>query len=214
MIGLALVAATATAIAGGSWSDKLNYRYSNGTSLKVTEPDGFKVTVTMPDGSDKTDTVPALFPMADQDAYVKVTLASPDGAQWSKKIEIRAKQQAELALAFKADTAQPAGRPAGRTFTGKVFNLGGGCGKAYKATIKLELLRSADGAVAQTLQIDHNTHQNIQLAGGKYDVRVFMWSGSVWDHVLTGSADVAKDGWQVGFGCKPGTSKPTVQSVE
>jgi len=82
------------AIAGGTWSDKMNYRYSKGTSLKVTEPEGFKVTIVGGDGAEKADTVPALFGLPDQDAYVKVTLVAPDGTQWTKKVEVRANQQA------------------------------------------------------------------------------------------------------------------------
>ena len=78
-IALLMVAAT-LAFAGGNWSDKLNYRYSSATSLKVTDPEGFKVAVVMPDGNEKTGTVPELFTLPDQDAYVKVTVTAPDGA--------------------------------------------------------------------------------------------------------------------------------------
>jgi hypothetical protein len=210
VLGVALVAATATAIAGGSWSDKLDYRYSNTTSLKVTDPDGFKVTVVMPDGNEKADTVPALFQLPDQDAYVKVTLTSPDGAQWSKKIEIRSKQQAQLALAFKADAAKPDGGTKARRYTGKILNQGNGCGQTYNNSIKAEFLRASDGQAEKEIKIDVNTYVNVELPGGKYDVRVFVWSGSVWDHVLTSSVDVAKDAWAAGFGCKRGSKKPTL----
>ena len=210
---VASVALATSAYAGGSWSDKTDYRRSNGTSLKVTDPDGFKVTVAMPDGNDKADTVPAIFALPDQDTYVKVTVFAPDGTQWSKKIEIRANQQASVAVTFKADAAQPA-RTGARRFTGKLYNLASGCGRNYKRQIKMEVLRSGDGTVEQTQQLDDNTHINVELSGGKYDVRVFAWTGSQWDHVLTGTANVTKDGWQIGFGCKRGTKTPTVDSAE
>jgi hypothetical protein len=208
-LGLVVVGVlAAVAVAGGTWSDKINYRYSNGTSLKVTDPEGFKVTVTTADG-DKTDTVPALFALPDQDSYVKVTLVAPDGTQWTKKVEVRAKQQAELAVQFKADAAKPEAPAGNRSFVGKFLNESGGCGKSWAKQIKADFI-AGDGATAKSQTIDPHTYVNMELASGKYDVRVFVKNGDVWDYVLTAPAQIAKDGWNLGFGCPKGTRTPSL----
>lgn len=205
-LGLLIVAAIAsTAVAGGSWADRTNYRYSNGTSLKVTDPEGFKVVVSLPDG-DKADTVPAMFALPDQDTYVKVTLTAPDGTSWSKKIEVRAKQQAELSVQFKPDAAaQPAAK--GRSYVGKFLNEAGGCGHNWKRQIQAQFILG-DGTVAKTQVIDPHTYVNLELAAGKYDVRIKIQNGDVWDFVLTGTANIDKDGWNLGFGCQ--ANKPVL----
>ncbi|HEU0031856.1 MAG TPA: hypothetical protein VFQ53_14580 [Kofleriaceae bacterium] len=202
------------AIAGGSWSDKINYRYSTQTSIKVTEPDGFKVTVTLPDGSEKVGTVPELFTLPDQDAFVKVTLVPTDGSEpWSKKIEVRAKQQAELAVSFKADA--PKGEPAKnvRTYVGRFTNLAGGCGKAWNRQIRIEFLAAQDGATVKQAIIDPKRNIDLQIPSGKYDIRVFINNGSEWKFVITNQHEISKDGWSLGFGCAPGKSEPIVTTL-
>jgi hypothetical protein len=209
LIVLGVVAVVGVASADGKWADQISYRHSEGgTSLKVTQPDGFKVVVTTPEG-DKSGTVPELFQLADHDAYVKVTLTAPDGTSWSKKVEVRAKQQAELSVSFTgAGKAEPATHA--RTYIGKFKNLGKGCSKAYDRTVKAEFLQG-DGTVAATVQVDSTKQAELQVAAGRYDVRIFAWDGANWTFVVTAPQDVpAKDGWLAGFGCKPGTSTPTV----
>lgn len=215
LAGVVLVAVAGVAIAGGAWSDKVAYRYSaGGTSLKVVEPDGFKVTVSTPEG-DKTGTVPELFQLPDQDAYVKVTLTSPDGTSWNKKVEIRAKQQAELAVTYRADSPKAEPAKTARTYIGRFKNLGKGCSKAFDKTIKAEFLHPGDGAVAATVQVDSLKLLEVQVPAGRYDIRVFAWNGADWSFVVTAAQDVpAKDGWLLGFGCKTGTSTPTVIIAE
>src|SRR5688572_5745756 len=90
---LFVLAVGGAAIADASWSDKVNFRRTDRTSLKIVEPEGFKVTVTLPDGKEKAGTVPDLFPLPDQDAFVTVTITPTDGSKpWSKKIEVRSRQ--------------------------------------------------------------------------------------------------------------------------
>ncbi|HEU0031855.1 MAG TPA: hypothetical protein VFQ53_14575 [Kofleriaceae bacterium] len=197
----------------GTWSDKINYRYSNQTSLKVTEPDGFKVIVTLGDGGEKVGTVPELFTLPDQDAFVKVTIVPSDGsAPWSKKIEVRARQQAELSVTFKADPAPKAepAKKAARTYVGRFANKAGGCGRAWSRTIRVEFLISDDGSVVKQAQIDSSQNSDLELPGGKYDVRVYIWNDREWKFVLTSNHDIGKDGWTLGFGCPVGKSTPAI----
>jgi len=210
-MGVVLVIAT-VAWAGGTFTDRpVTYRFSQGgTSLKVLEPDGFKIAVTMADGSVKNGTVPELFQLPEQDAFLKVTLTAPDGTTWSKKIEVRAKQQAELAVAFKADEPKPQDKPASvRSFVGKVENAGHTCGQPYAKSLKVDFLRSTDHSSALTKEIEPNTYINVELPSGRYNVRMFVKTNDVWDFVTSAPADVTKDGWKYAFGCTK-RSKPSL----
>ncbi len=199
MRSLLIVAAFAfTAVAGGSWADKTNYRYTNGTSLKVTDPEGFKVTVTTPDG-DKADTVPAMFALPDQDAYVMVTLTAPDGTQWKKKIEVRAKHQAELSVQFKPDAAQPAA--AVHSYVGRFLNEAGGCGSKWRRQIRVDFI-NADGSKTKQQLIDNHRTVDLEIPGGKYDVRVYIENNGAYEFVLSQPQQISKDNWNMGFGCQ------------
>jgi hypothetical protein len=198
MRSMLIVAAFAsTAVAGGTFADKTEYRHSNATSIKVTDPEGFKVTVALPNG-DKTDTVPAMFTLPDQDSYVKVTVVAPDGTTWSKKVEVRAKQQAELSLQFKADAAQPAG---GHTYVGKFLNEAGGCGPKWKRQIRVDFI-NADGSKTKQQLIDNHKTVDLEIPGGKYDVRVYVENNGGYDFVLSQPEQISKDNWNMGFGCQ------------
>jgi len=212
-MGVVLVIATVAWAGGGTFTDKpVTYRFSQGgTSLKVVEPDGFKIAVTMADGSVKNGTVPELFQLPEQDAFLKVTLTAPDGTAWSKKIEVRAKQQAELAVAFKSDEPKTQEKPASvRSFVGKVENAGHTCGQPWTKSLKVDFLRGSDHASALTKEIEPNTYVNVELATGRYDVRMYVKTNDVWDFVTTAPADVTKDGWKYSFGCTKRTSKPSL----
>jgi hypothetical protein len=207
-LSLIIVAAlSSVAVAGGTWADKIEYRHSTGTSLKVTDPEGFKITVSLP-GGDKTDTVPAMFALPDQDSYVKVSVVAPDGTTWSKKVEVRSKQQAELSLQFKTDAGNTA--TPGRSTVGKFLNEGGSCGSTWARSIKADFV-AADGTTALSKQIDPHTYTNLDLASGKYDVRVFVKTNDVWDYLLTTKQELTKDGWELAFGCTRHSTKPAVQ---
>ena len=205
-----IVLGTGLAHANGQWTERVDFRRSEQTSLKVVEPEGFKVTVTT-DAGDKSGTAPEVFALANADAFVKVTITATDGASWTKKIEVRAGQQTQLAVAYTADT--PKADKAGRTFVGSFAHLGGGCGSKWASTIKVELLRHADGAAAGTFQLAHKQVQQVQVGEGSYDVRVYKQSGADWSWVVTGALDVKKDGWEAGFGCKKGSSTPVIDTA-
>ena len=209
---VALAVGSAVAWAGGTFTDKpVTYRFSQGgTSLKVVEPDGFKVSIALPDGTVKSDTVPALFALPDADAFMKVTVTAPDGSAWSKKVEIRAKQQAELAVNFKEE-AKTQEKPAStRTFVGKVENAGHTCGDAWKKPLKVDFLVGGSSTVALSKEIEWNTYVNLEVPAGHYDVRMYVKTNDVWDFVATAPADSQKDGWKYSFGCTNRMKKPSL----
>lgn len=211
LLALAIAVALGGTAAAGTWADQVSFRHSSQTSIKVVTPEGFKVTVTMPDGGQKTGTVPELFTLPDTDAFVTVAITPTDGsAPWSKKIEVRSKQQTELAISFKADAKAEPAKAAGRSFVGRVANLGAGCGKTWDRSIKTEFLRKDDGASIKTVQIDSSKNVDVELPGAKYDVRVYFWDGAAWKFALTSEGhEIAKDGFTLGFGCPRGSKSPT-----
>jgi len=212
MLSVVMVLVVATvAWAGGTFTDKaVTYRRSEGgTSLKVTDPDGFKVAITLADGSVKSDTVPALFALPEADAFLKVTITAPDGSSWSKKVEIRAKQQAELAVNFKEE-AKTQEKPASRSFVGKVEHAGHTCGDAWKRSLKIDFLQGGSSNVTLSKEIEWNTYVNLEVPAGRYDVRMFVKNNDVWDFVATAPADVQKDGWKYSFGCTKRMTKPSL----
>jgi hypothetical protein len=199
------------ALAGGTWTDKSEHRYSTGTSLKVMEPDGFKVTVTTADG-DKVGTVPEVFPMPDADAFVKVTITAPDGTVWSKKIEIKSKHQTELVVTFKSDAPKAEPAKASKGYIGALQNRSGGCGSKWEGTIYAEFIAPNDRTVvAKSPNVDSQKNSNVELPAGAYDVRVYRWNGSEFQFSLTTRQTIpAQDGWALGWGCVQGTRTPTL----
>lgn len=199
-----LCLASGSAMAGGTWHDKVNYRYSSSTSLKITDPDGFKATVVTADES-KSGTVPELFGLPDRDAFVTVTITAPDGTQWTKKVEVRAKQQTELSITFVPDApAKDAEPKRQRTYFGKLLNQAATCKRGW-GTIKADFI-DADGNIARSAQIDVTKVADIELAAGTFDVRIWVWVDNAWSRALTSTGhQITKDGWAFGFGCRKGS---------
>jgi hypothetical protein len=212
-LGVVIATVTVAWADGGIYTDRQpTYRFSQGgTSLKVTEPEGHKVTLTLADGTVKTDTVPALFQLPDADAFYKVTLAAPDGTTWSKKVEIRAKYQAELGVAYKAPEAKTQEKPAQSVnFVGKLENAGHTCSDAWSRSLKLDLMRSAGGQVVVSKEIEPKTWQNVELASGHWEARMYVKTNDVWDFVATAPLEIGKDGWKYSFGCTNRMRKPSL----
>ncbi len=204
---LVLFAAIGTATAAGSFSDRINYRPSRDTSIKIVEPEGFRVTIESPDGM-QTGTVPELFRLPNQDAFVKVTMTSPDGTSWSKKVEIRQRNQAELSVTFKPDAAREKEKakdaPRARTFITELQNKGSTCDATspWRATISAQFLRASDGVVIGTLQLDDDKSGQTELPADTYDARVFSWNGTEWKLAVSTRVDIpARDGFVLAFGC-------------
>ena len=215
---IVLVAAVGTAVAAGTWSDSVKYRPTQNTSIRVLEPKGFRVTIDTPDGV-QTGTVPELFKLANEDAYVKVTLTAPDGTSWSNKVEVRQRNQAELTVNFKPDAAPAQEKengkdtPRARSFIMEMQNKGNTCDATspWRATISADFLRASDGERIQKVQLDDDKSGQIELPSDAYDVRVFSWNGSEWKLAVSKRIDTpARDGFKLAFGCTAKSGKSPV----
>jgi hypothetical protein len=213
---IAIILVAGSAFAAGSWTESVEYKYASSTSLKITEPEGFAVSVETPDGT-RTGTVPEVFTFENQDAYVTVRLAAPSGETWKKKIEMRTRQQAELAVSFKPAEKKPEDKPAAkpekvRTFIARGFNGGAGCrNKKFRAAVKMDFLRESDGESAASVVVDDGAKKDFDIAPGKYRVRVYRSTGDAWDFAFTAEAEApAKDGAVFGYGCVNGATSPSL----
>jgi hypothetical protein len=196
-IALAILTVVSTALA--DWSHTVSYKYSGKTSLKVVEPDGFKVKVTV-GGDVKEDTIPTVFQLPDGDAFLPVTVTAKDGSSWSQKIEIKDKQQTELKISYTAATKAAPSGPA-RKFIGSLVNNTQRCAVKERGDVRLDFLR--DGTKAYEFVVPMNRKmQNIEVAQGTYDVRVFIRRGNDFVFVTSSSYNVAKDGWDYTYGCQ------------
>jgi hypothetical protein len=206
IVVLIITILSSVAAAGGTWSEKISYSTATSTSLKVLEPDGFKVTV-----GDKAATVPEIFQLANADAYVQVTIQAPDGTKWSKKVEVRAKHMAQVVVTFTpAKEPKAAAHRAARNHIGRFVNGGKGCGKTWDRAIKAEFRRPDGDAVKATVELAPGEYKDVEVPAGGYEVRVSFKDGAAWKFALTGKHDIGKDGWALGFGCKPGAKTPVL----
>lgn len=198
----ALAVLTFAGVAFADWSYTTSHKYAGKTSLKVIEPDGFKVKVTI--GSDvKEDTIPAVFQLPDGDAFLPVTVVAKDGSTWSQKIEVKDKQQTELKVQYTAG-AKAAPAPAGptRKFIGSATNTTNRCTNPNdRADLRYDFL--LDGTKVREIEVAMNRRiPNVEIAQGSYSVRIFKKRGNDYIFLSTSQYDITKDGWEFSYGCK------------
>lgn len=196
-IALAVLTIVTTALA--DWSYTTSYKFAGKTSLKVLEPNGFKVKVAI--GADvKEDTIPTVFQLPDGDAFLPVTVIAGDGSTWSQKIEVKDKQQTELKVSYSA-AAKPAAAGPTRKYIGSITNTTNKCAPADRGDLRFELMR--DGVKAYEFVVPPNKKlTNIEIAQGSYDVRIFARKGGGFVFVRSEPLNANKDGWDFGWGCK------------
>ncbi len=94
--------------AASSWEYDVSTRdpgAGGGTALRVTGPAGFKVKLTLPAG-ELVGVLPQRFELAESVRDVRVTVAAPDGTQWTRKIAVTATQETEVAVDFTPSRGQ------------------------------------------------------------------------------------------------------------
>jgi TonB family protein len=74
-------------------------------AIRVTGPTGFKVALTTPVG-DLVGAIPQRFELSDGTSDVRVQVTAPDGAVWSKRIEVKPEQETEVAIDFTPSRGQ------------------------------------------------------------------------------------------------------------
>lgn len=177
-----------------SWTKAESFEFSAKTSLKITDPTDAKVFVTIGNET-KESTLPAIFPLPDADAYVEVKIVGKDGDTWSGKVEVKAHKQ--TVVKFTHVAGAPAAAAPTHKLIGKMENWTHLCDKKERATLKFVAMK--DGAAAAEATIEPNRAQsNIELAPGKYSVRIFK-NGTF---MLAKELDVTADGWVFTYGCK------------
>jgi len=75
------------------------------TAVKITGPQGFQVKLTLPAG-ELVGVLPQRFELAETVHDVRVTVAAPDGSQWTRKIAVTAKQETDVAVDFTPSRGQ------------------------------------------------------------------------------------------------------------
>jgi hypothetical protein len=178
-----------------SWTKAESFEFSAKTSLKITDPSDAHVFVTIGNET-KESTLPAIFPLPDADAYIQVKIVGKDGDTWSGKVEVKAHKQTVVKFTHSAAPAPAAAAPAHKLI-GKMENWTHLCSKKERATLKFVAMK--DGAAAAEATIEPNRAQsNVELAPGKYSVRIFK-NGTF---LQAKELDVTADGWVFTYGCK------------
>lgn len=203
-IGLSLLCASVGAEA--AWQHNLSHRNVSGkTSIKIIGLDGARVSVSI-DGTPKEDTIPAIINLPDRDMFLPVTVTAADGQKFDQKIEIKARQQAELVVTYTPDAKAPAPAAApGRKFIGRTANFSSRCKDADRWELRLDFLRTSDGSVLGSSTLKLDGQQSLELPGGSYDVRMYgRRAGATTDFgfMKTLKMDVDADDWLFAYGCR------------
>lgn len=179
-----------------SWTKTESFEHSAKTSLKITDPADAHVFVTI--GSEtKEATLPAIFPLPDADAYIQVKIVGKDGDAWTGKVEVKAHRQTVVKFAHTAAAAAPAAAAPAHKLIGQMQNWTHLCEKKERSTLKFVAMK--DGAAAYETTVEPNRAQsNVELAPGKYSVRIF--KNNVF--LQAKELEVTADGWVFTWGCK------------
>jgi len=190
IVGLVAVSSVAYA---DDWTFTQDFSYAKTASIKVTEPEGYKVTI-----GDKTDTAPAVFNFDNNDAFQLVHITAPDGKSWEKKIEVRAGHQTTLRVKYApAAAATPAGDA--RKHIGTVKNETNTCAKKTNQRFDFML----DGKLVRSFELRGGQYTpNVELPDGTYQVRLFSVVSGQWVFQASSDFAVTKDGWVYTYGCK------------
>ena len=200
------LATLASATSMAAWTQSTSFSHAPRTSLKITEPNGFKVTATV-DGKPGEDKVPMVLNLPDADAYVPVTITAPDGKSWSGKIEVKARQQTLLTFKYTAEAGPQPVAANVRKFVGKIWNTTDKCGAPDQNEIKFEFLAGGQKAGEYVVGVGQAMNA-VEMPEGAYDVRIYSRpANGQWNYVKTNAGfQVAKDGWVADYGC---TAKQT-----
>jgi TonB family protein len=93
--------------AAASWDYDVTNQAGTGARpvVKVTGPKGFKVELTTPAG-DLVGSIPQRFELSERAGDVRITVTTPDGAVWSKRVEVKPKQETDIAVGFTPSRGQ------------------------------------------------------------------------------------------------------------
>jgi hypothetical protein len=185
-----------TAVAhADEWSNTQEFTNAQSASIKVVEPEGYTVTI-----NGRTDTAPAVFSVDNANNYLAMTVKSPDGATWTKKIEVKEYKQSVVRIKHvKAAAPAPGDNKAKpMSYVGTVSNTTNNCATG-RAAIKLEFIAGAE--VAKSAVLESGARSNLELNVGAYRIRLYTSNGQAWEFKQTIDYNVDKDGWVYDWGC-------------
>lgn len=179
-----------------TWNQSAEFKHSNAASIRVIEPDGYRVSI-----GGRLDSVPAVFAQANADAYVVMSVTAPSGASWETKVEVRPHTQTVVRVRHVADApAAPAQSAKVASYVGIVFNTSHLCKTPGDRTdVRLEFILGAD--VVKAIDVAKQSRLDVELPGGEYRVRHYKRGKSGWELHGSGKRSIAKDGWNYEFGC-------------
>ncbi len=192
-IGLVVAALVIPAVAhADEWTFTQEVSASQGTSIRVVEPEGYTVTV-----NGKTETVPHVFAVDNADNYYAVRLTAPDGATWEKKIEVKAYKQTAIRARHVKGAAEPPSADKPRTFVGVAANLSHVCKKSSeRRQIRLDFVADK---VVKSIVLESRSREDLELAAGTYSVRLYIPQNGEWAYHRTTEQVVGKDGWSYAY---------------
>lgn len=199
VFGLALAPLSADA---SEFTHNVSHDYAAKTSLKVVEPAGYKVSIVV-DGRTQEDTVPHIFQMPEHDAYVPVTITSPEGKTTTVKVEVKAHKQAVLSFKHTpaAEPAAAKAKDSAKKHIGNIKSDTNNCAADARFALRLDLQDDAGNLIHQA-QLNPGEVKQADLPEGNYRVRIFVYANNQWVYRETVSKELVKDGWLLSYGCQ------------
>jgi outer membrane biosynthesis protein TonB len=91
--------------AASHWDYEVHNRPASTAAVKVDGAAGLKVTLTTAAGT-LVGALPQRFELHDHDDDVRITVMAPDGTQWSRQIQVKAKQETQVDVDFTPSRGQ------------------------------------------------------------------------------------------------------------
>lgn len=190
---LVLLVSFASTARADEWSHTVELQAADAATIRVVEPEGYQLTI---DG--RTETAPAVFPVANRDAYVLLGVRAPSGATWERKIEVKAWHQSVVRIRHAA--ARPAAAPPAATYVGVVANTTHLCkAAADRRDLRVEFVSGA--TIVKTVEAPVRSRVDVELPAGEYRVRRYLRGPSGWELSSAGTFTVDKDGWTYHYSC-------------
>jgi TonB family protein len=91
--------------AASSWDFEVASHEDATTALRVDGPKGFRVTLSTPAG-ELVGTLPQRFELSERTSDARVTVTAPDGAVWTRKLQVEPKHETAVSLDFTPSRGQ------------------------------------------------------------------------------------------------------------
>jgi hypothetical protein len=198
LIILAVALLVPTIAVADEWSHTISFESANAASVRVVEPEGYQVTI-----NGQTDNAPAVFRVPNADNYVAMTVVAPSGAQYERKLEVKAHRQTVVRIRHVAAAApkpEKPEKPAKReSYIGVVANTTHLCKAGERRDIRVEFILGAD--TIKTVEVGVRSRVDAELPGGEYRIRRFLRTSEGWEFAATETLNISKDSWIYHWGC-------------